>query len=45
MNEKEEEGDNSFIKGLFDLDLDDGDDQESTSTRDPFIDSFMSLFS
>jgi hypothetical protein len=45
MDEKEEEGDNSFIKGLFDLDLDDDDDKESTSTSDPFIDSFMSLFS
>jgi hypothetical protein len=45
MDKKEEEGDNSFIKGLFDLDLDDGDDEESTSKRDPFIDSFMSLFS
>lgn len=46
MDEKEEEDDSSFLKGLFDLDLDDDDDgEESTSTKDPFIDSFMSLFS
>lgn len=45
MDDEKEEDDSSFIKGLFDLDLDDDDDKESTSTRDPFIDNFMSLFS
>jgi len=41
----EEKDQKTGFEGLFDLDLDDDDDKESTSTRDPFIDNFMSLFS
>ena len=44
MDEEEEDQKTGF-EGLFDLDLDDDDDKESTATRDPFIDNFMSLFS
>ena len=41
----EEKDQKTGFEGLFDLDLDDEDNKESTSTRDPFIDNFMSLFS